>query len=170
VAQVFARRQATRVDKLILSTTAALNSQQVAGYRLQAEMIESASAELVAEFSKGRFVEMIAPPDAERAFWTAYIDELFSVRLSKADLLSTIHCIIDIADNYALASHDMASWQNRILIIESEDDATFDETARARLKTLYPGARVHTFAGGGHSPATTRRDEYFKLVSAFLKG
>lgn len=169
VAQVFTRQYAPRVDRLILSTTAAPNAEQVAVYRTQAEMIQAAPDELVAEFSKGRFLEMVAPPEAERAFWTAYIDELFSLRLGKADLLSTVNCIIDFADNYQLSPDDLAGWQDRILLIEAEDDATFDAAARARLKTLYPAAQIHTFSGGGHSPATSRREDYFALVSAFLK-
>jgi pimeloyl-ACP methyl ester carboxylesterase len=170
VAQVFARRHAPRVDKLVLSTTAAPTPEQAEGYQMQTRMLQSAADELVAEFSKGRFLEMVAPPEDERAFWTAYIDELFSLRLGKADLLSTLNCMIDLANHYALSPNDLPDWKGRILVIEAEDDATFDENARVRLKTLYPTARIHTFTGGGHSPATTRREEYFALVSGFLKG
>jgi pimeloyl-ACP methyl ester carboxylesterase len=122
----------------------------------------------VAQVSQPRFLEMIAPPDEERAFWAAYVNELFSARLTKDDLLSTLHCMLDFAENMPIATHDPADWGERILIIESEDDATFDAQARACLKALYPKAAVHTFRGGGHSPATTRRAEFFQVVRQFL--
>jgi pimeloyl-ACP methyl ester carboxylesterase len=169
VAQVFARRHPQRVDKLILSTTTALKAEDADKYRAQVVMLTAAASEVVAEGSRGTFLSMIAPPESERAFWAAYVDELFSVRLSKADLLSTLNCMIDFAENYRLLPDDLADWRERILIIEAEDDVTFDATARGQLKALYPAAQVHTFRGGGHSPATTRREEYFGLVKRFLE-
>lgn len=169
VAQAFVRRYPDRVHGLILSTTTALDADAVDRYRQQAAMIEAAPPELVAQFSKANFVKMVAPPDEELAFWTAYIDELFSQRLGKDDLLSTVSCMLDFAENTVLSPDDLANWTGSVLIIESADDATFDADARARVRALYPNARVHTFAEGGHSPGTTQRDTFFKIVREFLQ-
>lgn len=168
VAQAFIRRHPARAGRVVLSTTTALDAQAAERYRQQAAMIAAAPPELALESSKAYFVQMIAPPDDERAFWTAYVDELFSERLGKDDLLSTIACMLDFAENLPLSPDDLADWPGRLLIIESEDDATFDADARARLKALYPAARVHTFAAGGHSPATTQRETFFALVREFF--
>jgi pimeloyl-ACP methyl ester carboxylesterase len=170
VAQVFARRHPRRVARLILSTTAVLDEAGAERYRQQLEMMTAAPAEVLAQVSQARFLEMIAPPDSERAFWAAYVEELFTERLSKADQLSTVRCLLDFAHSYRLSSDDLADWGERILLIEADDDATFDAEARSRLRALYPGARTHRFEAGGHSPATTRREEYFALVQSFLKG
>ncbi len=169
VAQALLRRHPGRVNKVVLSTTAVLDEKAVANYQQQEAMIASAPSELVAEFSKGRFVEMIAPPNDERTFWTAYVDELFSERLTKDDMLSTVRCLLDFAQQ-PQQPQTAPEWAGRILIIESEDDATFDAAARARLKALYPSARVHTYTNGGHSPATTQREAYFGLVRGFFSG
>jgi lipase len=168
VAQAFVRRHPSRADRVVLSTTTALDAQAAERYRQQAAMIAAAPPELATESSKAYFVQMIAPPDDERAFWTAYVDELFSERLTQDDLLSTVVCMLDFAENVSLAPDDLAGWPGRMLIIESQDDATFDADARARLRALYPGARVHTFAAGGHSPATTQRETFFALVRQFF--
>lgn len=168
VAQAFIRRHPARADRVVLSTTTALDAQAAERYRQQAAMIAAAPPELALESSKAYFFQMIAPPDDERAFWAAYVDELFSERLGKDEVLSTIACMLDFAENFLLSPDDLADWPGRLLIIESEDDATFDADARARLKALYPAARVHTFAAGGHSPATTQRETFFALVREFF--
>ncbi len=170
VAQVFARRHPRRIGRLILSTTAVLDEASAERYRQQLELMTAAPPEVLAQVSQARFLEMIAPPDSERAFWAAYVEELFTERLSRADQLSTVRCLLDFAHSYPLSPDDLADWGERILLIEAEDDATFDAEARARLRALYPGARIHRFEAGGHSPATTRREEYFSLVRNFLKG
>lgn len=168
VAQAFVRRHPNRVRTVVLSTTAALDSEAAERYRQQAAMITAASAEVVAQVSKSNFVKMIDPPEAEYAFWEAYVDELFTERLGKDDLLSTITCLLDFAENHRLTPDDLKDWPGQVLIIESADDATFDAAARAQLKALYPTAQIHTFEAGGHSPATTRRHEYFGLVRDFM--
>lgn len=169
VAQALARRYPERIERVILSTTAVLDAEALERYRQQEALVIAAEPEVIAQVSQPRFLEMIAPPDEERAFWTAYVKELFSERLTKDDLLSTLHCLLDFAENTPLSAEDLADWGKRILIIESEDDATFDANARARLKALYPNAVVHSFQGGGHSPATTRRAEFFHIVRRFLR-
>ncbi len=168
VAQAFIRRYPDMADRVVLSTTTAPDPQLAERYRQQAQMIAVAPPDLVASVSKPNFIQMIDPPEDERAFWTAYVDELFSERLGKNDQLSTIQCLLDFVDNYALTPDDLKQWAGRLLIIESEDDATFDAAARERLRNLYPMAEVHTFEGGGHSPGTTRRDEFFAVVREFF--
>ncbi len=168
VAQAFVRRHPKRVNSLVLSTTAALDAEAAERYHQQAAMIAAAPPDVVAQVSKTNFIKMIDPPETERAFWTAYVDELFTQRLGKDDLLSTITCLLDFAENHPLTPDDLKDWPGRVLIIESADDATFDAAARAQLKSLYPTARIHTFEAGGHSPATTRRSEYFALVRDFM--
>ncbi len=170
VAQCFVRQHPERVDGLILSTTGALDAESAALYRQQAEMLAALPAEMALAGAKDRFLAMVAPPDDERAFWQAYIDELFTHRLDKDDLLSTLACILDFADNYRLAPADLSGWNGRILILESDDDQTIGEPARQALHSLYPQARVHTFYGAGHSPGTTQREAYFAQVKAFLRG
>jgi pimeloyl-ACP methyl ester carboxylesterase len=96
------------------------------------------------------------------------VDELFSQRLTKNDQLSTVLCLLDFVERGDLSPDDRAGWEGRILLIEADDDATFDAQARERLRGLYPMAAVHTFHGAGHSPGTTKRDEYFMLVREFF--
>lgn len=168
VAQVFARTYPQMVDRLILSTTAIPDAETIKRYQQMAQMIAAAPEETVLEGAKQQMFQTMAPPEHEAAFWRAYLDELYSERQSKADLLSTYQCMVDFTMSYIFTPDDFKSWPGRILIIESDDDATFNEAQRTRLKALYPTAQVHTFSGAGHSPGSTRRAEYAALVKSFF--
>ena len=165
VAQAFVRLHPSCVASLILSNTAILDETAAARYKTELEMMTPVPAELVRAGAKERFYQMVAPPDAESAFWKAYLEELFSERLDKDDLLSTYHCLLDFAEHY----HLTPIHQPKTLIIESADDATFAESQRAAVKALYPQAQVYTFESAGHSAATTQRETYFNVVREFIQ-
>jgi pimeloyl-ACP methyl ester carboxylesterase len=170
VAQCFVRRHPDRLNSLMLSTTGVLDSESAQRYRQQMDALSPLPEAVVREGAKEQFFTIIAPPEHEADFWRAYLDELFSYRLGKDDLLSTLQCVIDYTENYFFSLNDLVDWPGKMLILESDDDKTFDETIRAALRVLYPQARVHTFHGAGHSPGTTQRDEYFRVVKTFLSG
>jgi pimeloyl-ACP methyl ester carboxylesterase len=164
VAQCFVRQHPARVKTLILSNTAVLDETAAARYQTELEMLAPLPNELVRVGAKERFYQMVAPLEAESAFWRAYLDELFSVRLDKADLLSTYRCLLDFANHYTLPPIS----QPPTLIIESEDDATFGKAQRDAVKALYPKAALHSFQNAGHSAATTQRETYFRVVREFI--
>lgn len=168
VAQAFVRAYPQYVDRMILSTTAVLDADAVRRYQQQLQMILPLPEADVLQGAKAQMLSTMAPPEAELALWTAYLDELYSERLGKDALVSTYHCIIDFAMSYHLQPTDLDGWHGQMLIIESDDDATFSEAQRTALKALYPRAQVHTFSGAGHSPGSTRRAEYTALVKQFF--
>ncbi len=170
LAQVFIRRHPQHVSKLILSTTAVLDDDSVARYKQGLEMFSPLPEGQVKDFAKTMMFDIIAPPEDMHLFYRAYLEELYSDRLSKDDILSTYHALIDFAENYTLTANDLKGWGGEILILESDDDATFDEKTRAAVRAVYPQARHHVFHGAGHSPGTTQRDLYFQVVKDFLRG
>jgi pimeloyl-ACP methyl ester carboxylesterase len=168
VAQCLLQRHPSKVAKLILSTTTTLDEHSVARYRQQVETLSPLPAEMVRAGAKEMLLGMVAPPPDELAFWKAYIDELFTHRLDKDDLLSTLYCIIDFAEHYPLRPGSFDGWQGEMLILESDDDTTFDAKARQAVRGLFPQAKTYTFHNAGHSPATSKREEYFSVVKEFL--
>lgn len=168
VAQVFVRRHPQHVHKLILSTTAPPNQDTGMQYQEQAAMFAEVDEALLRAGAKQQLFTTIAPPDHEAVFWRAYLNELFTARLGKADILSTYHCMVDFMLNSAFTPDDLRAWQGRILMIDSDNDATFGTDVQAQLRALYPSAHTHTFKGAGHSPSSTQRDAYFALVRDFL--
>lgn len=170
LAQVFVRRHSGRVKKLVLSTTAILDDESITRYWDILNLLEPLPDEQVSHLAAEQMLETAAPPAAERAFWRAYLHELFTYRVNKRELLSTFRCLIDFAENHHLAPGDLSDWPGEMLILESDDDATFDEAMRAAVRERYPQAQTHVFHNAGHSPATTQRETYFKVVRDFLRG
>jgi len=169
IAQVFVRQHGKRVKKLILSTTTAPNPMQAENYQQQREMVAQSPEDLVMQTAKDRMYGMVNPIETEANFWRAYLDELYTQRLSKDDLLSTYDSIIDYMTNYEFKPDDLDNWRGVILILDSNDDNVFDSSARETVNQLYPQAHSHTFVGAGHSPASSQRDTYFRVVHKFLQ-
>lgn len=170
LAQVFARTHPDRVNRLILSTTSAPDVEAADNFRQQRAFIEPLNEETVLTGAKMQMYTTIAPPDEESAFYRAYLDELYSERLNKNDIMTMYDCIIDYMANCTFAPDDLPDGGASILILGSADDQTFDRSAFDRLTQLYPNAQTHLFENGGHSPASTHRDAYFARVRDFLSG
>ena len=56
----------------------------------------------------------------------------------------------------------------RVLIVEADDDPIVKSGSRDTLKSLYPGAAVHTFEDTGHMAALLRPVEYAEVIREFL--
>ena len=168
LAQVFVRRHNSHIDKVILSTTTTPDPTQAERYQQLLDMIKTAPEELVRETAKTQMYGMINPSDTEAKFWTAYLDELYTERLSKNDLISTYDCIIDYMTKHNFQPSDLDKWHGEILILDSDNDEVFDTSARENVNAVYPQAHSHTFTNAGHSPASSQRDVYFEIVRKFL--
>jgi len=169
LAQVFLRKYPSKVSKIVLSTTTAPDKNHVERYIQLLEMAKLALDGLLKETAQSQMFGTIAPPDSEADFYRAYLKELYEQRLSKADIVSIYEAIIDYMKQ-DFTPDDLTEWEGEMLIINSDNDATFGESVQNSLVGLYPGARVHTFEGAGHSPGSTRRDEFFALVREFFGG
>lgn len=165
LAQVFVRRHPDRVKKLVLSTTAVLDADSKARYEQVLGMMQAMSDEDMAQAAQTMMFDTMAPPPEMHDFYRAYLDELYTERLTRDELISTYQCLLDYAQNHALEPLEKSD----ILILESDNDATFDEATRARVRALYPNAEHYVFKGAGHSPGTTQRDLYFRVVKDFFK-
>jgi len=170
LAQVFVRKHPSWVNKLIISTTTLPNMDYAQRYLSALEMMLPLPDDEAMAGAKAWMVETIAPNDEHALITRAFIDELYSQRLNKADLMSTQQCLMDFHTNYHFSADDLDSWTGHIYVLESDNDATFDEVVREKVRELYPNAVHYVFHGAGHSPATTQRDLYFQVVKGFLHG
>ena len=170
LALALVQRHPARVAKLILSSTAVPGPDEVRAYRVMLRLMALLPSRLVLNQMRAQLQTIIDPPEESAVFWAAYLRELFGARLSKAEALSTLHCMVDFAETAPRTAADLAGWQGESLLLDSEDDHTFDESARGALRALLPGMQVHLFTDAGHSPAMTKPDEFFGVIRQFLKG
>ena len=167
LAQVFLREYPDTVSKIILSTTTAPDKNHIERYQQLLDMAKLAPENLLKETAQSQMFGTIAPPDSEADFYRAYLKELYEQRLSKADIVSIYEAIIDYMGR-DFSADDLVNWEGKMLIINSDNDATFGPEVQDSLSGLYPRATIHTFEGAGHSPGSTRRDEFFALVRNFF--
>jgi pimeloyl-ACP methyl ester carboxylesterase len=162
--QVFLRTYPAKVKKLVLSTTTAPDSAHIERYQQLYGIASAAPEEMLRELAPSQMFGTIAPPAHEADFYRAYLKELYTQRLNKADILSTYEAIIDYM------KHDFSVWEgDNLLILKSDNDATFGEAEQEKLIALYPNAATHTFTGAGHSPSSTQREAYFAKVREFFR-
>ena len=168
VAQVFVRRHPDRVSELILSNTGVPLHYLARQVRVTYWIAKALSWRLTSKVLRKPLVKTVDQSGADQAFWAGYFDELFTVRLTKADVLSNILIQHDYHLRFRFTPGDLKDWSGRVLIAESDTDAIGPSRRRA-LREAYPQAEVHTFHNGGHAPMFTRYDEYLQMVKDFLK-
>jgi pimeloyl-ACP methyl ester carboxylesterase len=167
LAQVFVRRHPDRVKKIVLSTTSTPDDDEARRYQRQLDMITDTDDETLREAAQMQFYGILDPPQEKQAFYKAYLTELFQERLDRDDITSTFEALIDFMQR-EYDPDDLKEWRERLLLIDSSDDATFGEASRQAMYSLYPQARRYHFDEAGHSPASTSQEEYFDLVRTFL--
>ena len=105
-------------------------------------------------------------PDSPGAkFWMTYRSNMIN-SLRKEDFANSYTYFIEMLERCWIEPRE-AEWQNRILIIESENDPAIGSIQREKLKQFYPG-RVYTFQDSGHSSLVSRTETYCRVVREFL--
>lgn len=162
--QAVAREAPGRVKTLVLSNTAAplgsaLPARVWVALRRPLARLPDAYVERTTRRRLVDAVEAGAGVDPE---WRASVQGLSAAHVfALADLLVDFH-------RREYTPTDLDGWPGGVLIIESEDDPMVPSRHRKRLRQLYPGAEVHTFSNGGHTPSVRRPGAYREIVLGFL--
>jgi len=101
-------------------------------------------------------------------FYDAFLVEHSLYYTTQAWIINHYRLIIDFCMHQHLTPADLASWEGKILLVESEDDL-FPESTRIILRRLYPQAAIYRYGkGAGHSPAIVCEEEYVNMLEDFL--
>ena len=118
---------------------------------------------LVVKTLRGSFASSVYPASGNDELTLAFLGEIGSGRMGKAQVLGRFNCIVE-----KFTPSDTAAPGIPVMIIESDNDPLVEPVLREQLKQTYPTAAVHTFAGTGHFPYLNRPDEYTRLLKEFL--
>jgi pimeloyl-ACP methyl ester carboxylesterase len=170
VAQVLTQRYPSRVKKLILSGTAPLLA--VGWKRVLTNLLLVAAVLLPERIVMAIFRKALSPvitvQESQRIFWEAYLEELFTQRLTKEDILSHFRTTRDAQMKYVYRSGEESSWHGDVLVIWGEDDHLRTERGRRGMMGIYPQAQIHILAGGGHTVALSEPEKYAATIKEFL--
>jgi pimeloyl-ACP methyl ester carboxylesterase len=168
VAQVFVRRHPDRVSELILSNTGIPLQRLALPVRLTYWSAKAMSWKLISRLLSKPILKTVNQSVVDREFWIGYLDELFSRRLTKADILSNMRIQYSYHSRFHFTPQDLKNWNGRVLIAESDTDI-IGPRRRELLRETYPKAKVHRFHDAGHAPMFTQFDKYLQVVKDFLK-
>ncbi|MGB7761195.1 MAG: alpha/beta hydrolase [Bryobacteraceae bacterium] len=168
VAQVCVRRHPERIGALILSNTGVALRYLAPSVRIFELIARALPWPVITSLLRKPLIKVVDPAGAATTFWTAYFDELFSSRLTKADLLANFRIQYDYHRRFHFTPEDLKNWPGRVLIAESDTDV-IGPRRRQALRQLYPKAEVRTFHNGGHGTMFLRFDEYLAMVRQFLE-
>ena len=81
-----------------------------------------------------------------------------------------IDFLCDAENYFGMTEQDFAGWGDKVLLILSEDDTTFNQSCKDSLIAIMPHPTVVTNLTGGHLALMVRLERYAKLVTKYIHG
>ena len=167
LAQAFVREYPMCVDKLILSHTGVPSPARLRSSELYLRVIRRRTLGAVRVFARLMNHTAFRGGTPAHRFWHAYFDRIIAT-LSREELAMRVRLIIDFDQHCQFSAEDLRDWCGQILIVDSESDRYISRAERLALRRLYPGARVRSLAGTGHSGTLDSAERYIYLYGEFL--
>jgi pimeloyl-ACP methyl ester carboxylesterase len=169
IAQAFLRRFPQRTRRVVLSATGPAKPERAATNenfaRLMARLPIGVSRLLLRTIVRAS----LRTVTADRAFWRRVYFDAIAV-LTRDDLVARYALSADVDRHGPPSPAGLQEWTGGALILQGDADKIAHAGARDSLRSLFTGARVHTFPGAGHAISAERRDEWAAVITAFLRG
>jgi pimeloyl-ACP methyl ester carboxylesterase len=170
IAQELLRREQKKINKAILANTMSPNPKYNPKSARMITLVKLAPKFILNRFIRKQFTESWHEATKEKqAFWKAYYQELSRRYMTKNWILTQFEISFDFSLNYDYTSRDLDDWSGQLLIINSDEDTTFDEEIQEHLIGLYPQAEIYTIQGAGHVPMLKKEEEYIATILNFLQ-
>jgi maspardin len=118
---------------------------------------------LVIDVLRGSFVRSVYPASGNDELTLAFLNEIGSGRMSKAQVVGRYRCVVQ-----PFVAPDPAALKIPVLIIEADNDPLVEKALRDQLKSTYPTAEVQTLSGVGHFIYLNRAQAYTDMVATFI--
>lgn len=179
VAQIIAKRHPEVVEGLILSNTASLAAkmdevgekslkEMVARQKKEKKLLHFLPFSLFKKCIKSAVMKKTSSLSEEEI---QLMDDLCNIMLKKLTKEYEYHMIdmlVDLENYQEMVPADFVQFENKVLLILSEDDKTFHPSVKSSLIELMPNPVVVTNITGGHLALLLRIDEYVKEVRGFI--
>ena len=80
-----------------------------------------------------------------------------------------IDFLCDAENYFSMTEQDFARWDDKVLLILSEDDTTFNQACKDSLIAIMPHPTVVTRLTGGHLALMVRLERYAELVTEYIR-
>jgi len=180
IAQVFAKHYPDQVEGMVLSNTCSIpKDMKPESYNCLVEMLKSQKTfktllkfipfSIVRILIKKSIKKMAKDSDnkEEQDILNDFC-ELNDKQLTKEFELHMINLLIDLEQHMDMTPEDFKKWDNKVLLILSEDDDTFNESCKKELISIMPNPTVETKLNGGHLALIIKCQNYIEVVSDYI--
>ena len=180
VAQILAQQYPEVVEGMVLSNTGTLSvDMNDNGVKCLEDMIS--------QIDKSLFMLKITPfgfmkksikkavmkktsgqlSEQERELMAEVCDEMVRSLTKEYETHMTL-LLKDIKNHWNMQAKDFAAYENKVLLILSDDDLTFNDGVKQALIDIMPKAPVVTDIRGGHIALLVKMDRYVQTVKTFI--
>ncbi|HWQ84669.1 MAG TPA: alpha/beta hydrolase, partial [Anaerolineales bacterium] len=149
-----------RVTRAVFANTFAPTTSYKEKYGIAGSLIPYVPEWLVMDILKVSFKTGIYPTSGNDEFTLAFLNEIASGRMSKAQVSGRYQCVVELFNLPAETNVP-------VLIIEASNDPLVDADLRAQLRAAYPAAQVVT-VDIGHFPYQTTPEFYNQTLLTFF--
>ncbi|MEM9954682.1 MAG: alpha/beta hydrolase [Chloroflexota bacterium] len=173
LAQLYIRRFQDMVTDLVVSHSMIPSRHLSEAMSMQYQLLRLYPEALLLWMSKRAFHNQIANTtcpitDDARTFWQTYIDESYSQRMSKRDLVLRARLTAEYHAGDEFNSRDLLHWHGDLLLIESDNDDVINDGDRGSFKAMYSRAYVQTLANHDHLAPLLVADQISQSILNFL--
>src|SRR3954451_20368195 len=167
IAQAFLRRFPQRTRRVVLSATGPAKPARAASNETFARIMSRLPMGITRALLRAIVRVSLKPVTADRAFWRGFYFQAIAA-LSREEFAARYALSADVDRHGPPSPAGLQEWTGAVLMLEGDADKIAHAGARDSLRSLYPRAVVHTFAGAGHAISAERRDEWSATIATFL--
>lgn len=164
LAQYLVAKYPGRVVRAVFSNTFPPNDVIAEKNKLIGAVLPFLPEWLVMAVLRDSFVKSIYPASGNDEFTLAFLTEIGSGRMSKAQVVGRYRCVVQ-----PFTAPDLDKLKIPALIIEADNDPLVEKALREQLKSTYPSAPVRTLSSG-HFPYLNRSTGFTEIISDFIAG
>lgn len=181
VAQVIAFRHPEAVEGLVLSNTCSLAKDmgdEASSHLKKMMKSQKKSKKLLSVLPFSLFKHLMKwavmkkKTDGFTQREKAIMEELCGAMLellTKPYEYHMIDFLCDAESYFGMTEQDFAGWDDKVLLILSEDDTTFNQACKDALIAIMPHPTVVTNLTGGHLALMVRLERYAELVTEYIR-
>jgi pimeloyl-ACP methyl ester carboxylesterase len=169
VGHVLVRRHADRIDAIVLSSFGLYNDKKLRRFKQFVGLFNFLPYWIVS-----KYYQLILPRllkglnESEKLFQIAYVKDILNFQNNKQTLISQYRLLLNVFENSSYGLERTID-SSAVLIIQTQDDTSFDNNEQAAFRQTYPNAHIQLFEEGGHIRGTKHQAEHIAIVRQFLE-
>ncbi|MBN1579543.1 MAG: alpha/beta hydrolase [Anaerolineae bacterium] len=168
IAQAFTYRHASRVAKLAISLAGPPSPERGTKIAQSLRWMQWLPMFVLRAMLKKSLLGLLDTEDPGITLIAAYTREVIDHHITRQGFLNAFRRMVDFDLHNHASIGTIENWPADMLIMVAEQDRATPEAIRRQMAGLYPQARIHLFAGIGHTAPLARSDEYYATLEAFL--